>query len=137
MTAALHPTSVAEIPTGPDSGPTRAYPIGMIDVVAAYPHAVPRAFLRRSASTGYVLEDLGVLGYRDGVRSGVPRPANEFLPASAPVHLTVAQPESVAVPARQHAVITPERLPILSWALVDAIMLSKVVGVHRRREAIV
>jgi hypothetical protein len=96
-----------------------------------------RTYLRRSARLeGYAIDELAVLGYSDGVRAGDPRPANEFLPSPTPMHLSVALPEPSTGSASQNAVLKLERVPTLSWSLVESIMLSRLSGPYRHREAV-
>ncbi len=96
-----------------------------------------RTFLRRSARRdGYALEELGVLGYRDGMRLGEPRPASEFLIRGTRVKLVVTQAEPLAAPIGQNVVLKIEHRPTPSRSLLDAMILSKLGGTYIGREAV-
>ncbi len=96
-----------------------------------------RTFLRRSArGDGYALAELGVLGYRDGLRVGEPRPASEFLLPGTSVKLAVTQAEPLAAPTGQNVVLKLEQRPTPSRRLLDAMILSRLGGIDIRREAV-
>ena len=96
-----------------------------------------RTFLRRSArSDGYELQELGVLAYGEGTRTGEPRPATEFLLPATRISLAATQAEPLTVPAGQNLVLALRRLPTQSRSRLDALILSKLPRSDLRREAL-